>query len=306
METNHEDRWVAGQFATLNPQWQPDFAHGRQLLDAGLNKRTRSWLWMAATAAAAAAAVCLAVLAVPQTRAYAQQLWNRVVLNRIDVVRLDLSDLPLQAHMTMNGSQQKVQDLDEAERTAGFRPYLPAGVLQTAPALSTVGLMNLEQTIHVHDLEAALRKVGASDVQVPPEWEGVQLHAEIGPMVVADYGDDVQVLQAPPIGLSVPTGFPLEHFAEVAFRSLGVSVWEARALAQKFVANPGWLLDIPPDEPVNIQEVQLHTGRALLVEDFGDDGKVQRVTVMRSTAGRIYAVMANSRQMALKVADALP
>jgi hypothetical protein len=251
---------------------------------------------------AAAALICVATVAIPQTRAFAQQLWSHIVLKRVDVVRLDLSDLPLHSEITMSGMQQAARDLDEAEQQAGFRPYLPA---EGTPKLSTVPVMAFAQTIRVADLQAALRKVGANDVQVPAEWDGVQMHAMIGPMVAADYPGEVQILQSKPLELSIPAGFPLLRFAETAFRSLGVSVWEARALAQKFVANPGWFLDIPADEVVNIQELSLSNGPALLIEDFGDDGKVQRETVIRNTAERIYAVMTNDRQLAIRIAGEL-
>src|SRR5579863_5308765 len=72
METNHDDRWVAGQLALLDPEWRPDLAHGRSLLEEGLKKPARSSSWMVV---AAAAAVCIAAVALPQTRAFAQQLW---------------------------------------------------------------------------------------------------------------------------------------------------------------------------------------------------------------------------------------
>jgi len=308
MEPNHEDRWVAERLAMLEPEWQPDFAHGRKLLDEGFAKRTGSRRWM--VAAAAAAAMCVAAVALPQTRAFAQQLWYRVVLHRVDVVRLDLSDLPLHSEVSMKGPGEAARDVDDAERKAGFRPYLPAaGLLAAEPALTTVPRFDLAQTIHVRDLETALRKVGAGDVQVPAEWEGVQLRTAIGPMVAADYPDDVQVLQVRPIELSIPPGFALERFAEVAFRSLGVSVWEARALAQKFVANPAWFLDVPPDEVVHIQEVALRNGSALVIEDRDDEGRpwlVQRVTVIRTTPERIYAVCTKTRELAIRIAEALP
>ena len=31
MEINHEDGWVKERLAALEPQWNPDFARGRQL-----------------------------------------------------------------------------------------------------------------------------------------------------------------------------------------------------------------------------------------------------------------------------------
>jgi len=257
-------------------------------------------------AAAAAAAVCVAVLALPDTRALAQELWYRFVLNRVDVVRLDLSKLPLHMRATTNGLEQSVQNVDEAERNAGFKPYLPSPeVLGVNPGITVTGPIVMEQTIHVRDIESALAKVGASDVQVPAEWEGMQVRTEIGPLVVANYPDDVHIVQGLPIEFSISSGLVLEHFAEVAFRSIGVSLWEARAMAQKFAAHPAWLLDIPPDAVVNVQEVALRTGPALLIEDLDVKGVVKRATVTWSTSGRMYSVSSRSRELSTKIADAL-
>jgi hypothetical protein len=305
METNHEDLWVANRLATIEPQWSPNLARGRALLDARLAGRRHSWTWMAA--AAATAAVWVAVLALPGARALAQELWYRFVLNRVDVVRLDLSKLPLHMQVTTNGVEQSVQNLDEAERKIGFRPNLPSpGVLIANPGITVTGPIAVEQTIHVRDIESALGKVGASEVQVPAEWEGMQLRTEIGPMVAANYPDNVHILQARPIELSVPSGFALEHFAEVAFRSIGVSLWEARAMAQKFAAHPAWLLDIPPNAVVNVQEVALRAGPALLIEDLDEKGMVKRATVIWSTSERMYSVSSKNRELSVKIADDLP
>jgi len=70
-------------------------------------------------------------------------------------------------------------------------------------------------------------------------------------------------------------------FAEVAFQSFGVSSWEARDMARKFAADPAWLLDISPDSWVNVQEVELCAGRALLIEELDEKGAVKRATVIR-------------------------
>ena len=305
METNHEDRWIANRLATLEPHWSPNLARGRALLDSKLEKRHHSLTWIAV--AAASAAVCVAVLVPPGTRALAQELWYRFVLNRVDVVRLDLSKLPLQMQVTTNGLEQSVRDMGEAERKTGFSPYLPSpGVLHTNPSITITGPISVEQTIHVRDIESALVKVGASDVQVPAEWEGIQLRTQIGPIVELNYPGGVHILQERPIELSVASGFPLEHFAEVAFRSIGVSSWEAGAMAQRFAANPAWLIDLPPDAVVDIQEVSLQAGPAMLIEEVDDRGAVKRVTVVRCTSERMYSVSSGNRELSMKIADALP
>lgn len=305
METNHEDQWIANRLATIEPHWSPNLARGRALLDSKLENRHHCLTWIAV--AAASAAVCVAVLVPPGTRALAQELWYRFALRRIDVVRLDLSKLPLQMQVTTNGLEQSVRDMEEAERKTGLRPYLPSpGILHTNPAITITGPISVEQTIHVRDIESALVKVGAGDVEVPAEWEGLQLRTRIGPMVELNYPDRVHILQTRPIELSVASGFPLEHFAEVAFRSIGVSSWEARAMAQRFAANPAWLLDLPADAVVNIEEVPLHAGPAMLIEEVDDRGAVKLVTVVRSTSERMYSVSSGNRELSLKIANALP
>jgi hypothetical protein len=304
MERNDETRWVSDRLAKLDPAWKPDFGHGRELLDAGLARRKHSWPW---PALAAAAAVCAAVVVLPQTRALAQQLWVHYILNRVDVVRVDFSDLPLRAHVTASGPTQMAQDLDDAERKAGFRPHLPEpGVLPANPSVTVIGTISVEQTIRVGELQAALNKVGANDVHVPAGWEGIQLHAGIGPIVNLGYPDEVGILQARPIKVAVPAGFPLQFFAEVTFRSLGRSAPEAQSLAQRFVTNPAWLLGIPADEVASIEQVSLRKGAAMLIEEAKDDGSPGRVTVLRSTNERMFCVLTNSRQVALRIADALP
>jgi len=305
MERNHEAQWVAERLATLEPNWSPNLASGRALLACQLEKRHRSLTWIAV--ATATAAVCVVLVALPANRALAQQLWYRFILNRVQVVRLDLSKLPLRMQVTTSGLEQHARDMDEAERRAGFRPDLPTpGVLRTNPSITITGPISVEQTIHVRDLESALVKVGASDVQVPAEWEGVQLSTQIGPMVELNYPDRVRILQARPMKLSIASGFPLEHFTEVAFRSIGVSSWEARAMAQQFAGSPSWLVDLPPGAVVNIQEVSLHARPAMLIEEVDDRGAVERATVVRSTSERMYSASSGDRELSMKIADALP
>ena len=307
MEINQNELWVTERLALIEPEWQPDLARARDRLELTLQARLSPRIvspW--AIAAATVALTCIVFAAIPQTRAKAQELWAHFMVNRVDVVRLDLSDLPLESHVSMSTISQPARDLTEAEHIAGFQIHLPTGVLSSAPRVSVTGTMFLEQTIHVAKLETALRKLNTTDVTVAPEWDGVTLRAVIGPLVAADYPGEIEILQSPPISLTIPSGFPLERFAETAFRSIGVSERDAAPMAHKFAENPAWLLDIPPDEPVNVQELSLTSGPALLVEDFDDHGAVARDTVIRSTTTRIYSVASPNRDLSVKIANALP
>jgi len=64
---------------------------------------------------------------------------------------------------------------------------------------------------------------------------------------------------------------------ETRLRGLCAS-WEAEIMGRQFAAHPSWLLNIPPDETVNIQEVRLRGRSALLIEDPGENGKGERAT----------------------------
>jgi hypothetical protein len=307
MEPNRTDRWVADRLSALEPGWRPDFARGRKLLDAGLTRPPHPWRRSVGVVVPAAVVLGLIAVSIPQTRAFAQQLWYHLSLKRVDVVRVDFSEIPLHARVTVAGPPQAARDLEGSAQRAGFQPYLPSpAVLPANPSISTFGPVSVELTIHIGDLQAALDRVGARDVHVPSDWEGIQLRAVLGTIVNLGYPDDVGILQARSPELYVPAGFPLQRFAEVVFRSTGVSAPEARVLAQRFIGNPAWLFGIPADEIANVQEVSLPTGSALLVEEFGDDGKLERVTVFRSTNDRVYCVLANDRHLALRIAGALP
>jgi hypothetical protein len=304
MEKHSPSEWVAGRIQTLKPEWRPNPDWAKTRLTARLEERPSRRGWIVATAAAT---VMLAILvAAPQSRALARELWYRILLRSFDAVRVDLSRVPLSVSITSNDVQQTAATLEHAEQLAGFRPMLPPrGLLADSPAQTVVtSPISVRQVVRVRELEAGLAEAGANEVPVPAEWEGVTLQMSIGPLVIAEYNGEVQIVQAKPIELQVPADFPLEKFAEAAFRCAGMSWWQARAMGEKFAANPAWLLDIPEDEVVQIEEVPLRAGGGLLVEDPIEGGG-WRVTVLFSTADRIFAVSSGSREQSIRIANSL-
>ena len=305
IENNYNEHWVAQRLSSLNPQWQPDPVAARQLLNSRLEARPGAGNWIRI---AIPAAVCIiAVAAIPQTRAIAQGIWEKLILNRVQVVRVDLSRLPLRLHITENGIERSVNDADQAEQLAGFKPYLPSpGILNATPAMTVSGPMVMEQTIHVRDLESALDAAGATDVQVPAEWENVTLRSDVGRIVDAEYPGDIQISQMRPIEVSIPAGFPLERFAETAFRSVGLSWRDAQTLARDYAANPAWLVDVPAEQQASIQELALPAGPALLIQKFAATGSVERATILRASGERVYSVSSPEKALSVKIAESLP
>ena len=301
METNnHEDQWVSSRLAALTPEWNADLARGRVLWADKSHAPRHSSKWI--ISATVTAGICIAALLLPQTRAIAHELWDRLVLRRVEVVRVDLSQLPLRTQITTNGLERSVSGLWEAEQSAGFKPYLPSpSVLNQEPSWTVTGPVAVQQTIHVRDLESALVRLGATDVQVPPEWEGVTLQADIGPSVMAKYPGNLRIVQGKPVELRVPSGFALERFAEAAFRSIGVPWRQARAMGREFAAHPAWFIDIPASEAVRIETLELRNGPALLMESRGGNA-----VIVRSTDERVYFVSSPARELSSRIAADLP
>jgi hypothetical protein len=303
---SHPDntRWTAARLAAVAPTWEPDLVRARTLLrPQPPTARPRRALY----AAAAATAALIVAFVSPTSRALAQDLWYRWFVTRVAVVRVDLSKIPLDTSVRTDGLQQNVSSLAEAAAKAGFTPVLPpSNIAGGTPTLSIVGRIDVTQRIHTRALADALRREGATDVEVPAEWDGTTLRAVIGPLVAANYPGEVEVLQTVPIRLEMPAAFPLERFAEVSFRAGGLPPAEARQLAAEYARQPAWLLDVPKDEPVVVETVTLaNGGSALLIEDPGKSGG-ERATVIISRPTRLYTVSSPTRDLSLRIADALP
>ncbi len=304
MEAQNSGKWVAEQLALVEPAWEPEIARARLLVEERFAQRPRHPGWR--LAAASMAALALAVIAIPQSRALAHEVWFSLFLDRIEVVRVDLSDAPFRTNVIGSG-QRSVPGVREAAAEAGFRPLLPsAAAWPGTPSLAVVGAMTFEQTVHTAELKAALGRAGASDVVVPEQWNGMTIRASIGPIVTANYPGEIQILQAKPAQLFLPAGLALDRFAETALRSVGLSWWESRAVARRFAAQPSLLLGIPADEAAKIEEVRLRWGYGMLVEESNEDrGGIESVTLFFGTKERVFAMMSPSREECLRVADQL-
>jgi hypothetical protein len=227
-------------------------------------------------------------------------------VTRVAVVRMDLSKIPLDTSVRQFGGPLDAGSIADVAAKVGFTPVLPpAGVIADTPRLSIVDRIELTQTIRTAAFEQALAKVGATDLEMPAEWDGVRLRGVIGPALVATYADDVEIVQTPPIRLEMPAGFPLARFAEAAFRTAGLSWWEARKLGEEYAARPAVLMDLPADQLALVETVDMPAGRGVVVEE-PEDGDGARTTVILSGPSRIYTISSPSRALSLRLAGSLP
>jgi hypothetical protein len=312
-DNSHLSQWVQGRAALLAPpaDWEPDPRVARARLEARLRRRSaleRYWL----VGAVAALLLCAVLLVNPRTRALAQQLWQWIIVGRIEVVRVNFDSLPEDARslqgqlVNQPGPPQVVHDTEEAAQRAGFAPRLPRpGILSGTPRLSVLDSMSFGTLLRAADLQLALQKAGVSDEAIPREWDGAQLTLQIGATVMAEWHDVALIQGLPPV-LSTPPGFDLGAFATAVLRAVGMNRETARRFGHRMITAPALLLGIGTEDEVAIREVGLDTGPATLIEDFGDNGRLERVTVLWSVPDRVYVLSgAFSADLATAVANSI-
>ena len=233
------------------------------------------------------------MLALPWTRAFADRLWDRLTVSRVEVVQISGRDVApeVAAMFTFEDREPleplEVADVAEASRVAGFVPALPApAALAGRPRLGVVLTEMLSsRPVDVARLRAAVQSAGFADVAVPDAWDSARLTVEGGPAVVASYVDaSVQVIQARAFRMNVPPSLPLEEFMQLGFRLFGRDQKAARALAREIAANPAVVFHFP--EHHRVREVRLRAGRGIVVAD------VEGICFFWNTVERVFIVSA--------------
>jgi hypothetical protein len=297
----HDDPFVAHQLAALTPGWMPDTAHGRATLDLALRARQAP---RALVAAGVAALLLAGATLAPQVRTYAQDVWARWTLTRVEVVTSTIPGPFTTGSFSGGGTFSSQID---AERSAGFAFHLPpVSTAGQPPRFSVIESVAVEERIDVAALETALRQAGAFDVVVPPAWDGALIRAHVRNVVVAHYADGLTVTQAALPSLDVPVGIPLNDLATTIFRASGMPAEAARAAGLAYSIRPAWLLRVRAGEQEHVERLALRNGDAWLIADVAPDGQVGDVLLMRSNDARIYVVTSPNRERAIAVAQALP
>lgn len=309
---NSQSDWVANRLALLDPpeDWAPN-ADEAYLAFRRARPRTRTtWKWVAAAAAVFLAAVAL----FPPARAVAQRILQSIMLNRLEVIRVDVDALPsdVQAALTPNivtspGNGQAAASAADASTTVGFQVRLPkAGILSGSPNLATVEGMTAQLDLNVSALRRGLEHAGAKDMHVPPDWNGARIVVFVNRFVIASWPEDITLIQSRPVSLSAPPNVHFPALAEIGLRIVGVGREPAKRLAVRMGENPGLVLAIPQDEGARIREVALRSGTGTLLHSLGDDGSLQRTELIWGTSDRLYALSGNiTDELAIAIANSI-
>ncbi|HYP09365.1 MAG TPA: hypothetical protein VER03_24280 [Bryobacteraceae bacterium] len=276
------NEWTDAKLATLTPEWEPNTVRAR----ARLNSRSPMAMRPRRLRFAAALAAALVLVAMlPATRAVGQRIWDRLFLTGVTVVRVDPDALPwsLNIHIGQK-SPVRAETARAAAQAAGFTPMFPQEFGQS-PQLAVLGPITASVNLNARQLQEALDKAGASNVRARQEWDGVKLGIEVRPIVIAEYPGST-LMQMQPLTLDAPAGFAMSEFVEVAFRILGLGAGEASQMARQFAEHPTWFLGVPQEDAVQMREVRLDSGPAMLLEDFKEDGGKERTTLIWSIKDR--------------------
>ena len=314
------NRWIEDRLRVLDPPqtWEPAtgiaLARFRERAAAAEKPRRtftlsgRAWTWLTA-----ASLVCLILLLMPTTRAAAQRLWDVFFAERVEFVRLDIDKLPrslTEQRIRVNGANQEVASIEEAETYVSFMPRLPNGSLAAAaagkPRFQVSGAISLEVQVKVDELEAAARYARLFDVRFPRDWDGARIAVHSSPIVTADYMN-FQLIQAMPLAITTPPDFDLGAFTERVLRLGGMDASAARSFSTQMAAAPFALIAISLDEETTMRQVRLRAGEGTLVHDLTEDGGLQRTTLVWSTRDRLYAISSDlSDEEVIRIANAIP
>ena len=211
-----------------------------------------------------------------------------IKLKRFEIVRVDpagMNRLPPSLRAIFAEpvpDAEPVASLNEAATRAGFTPRLPKSA--TPLQIGVTDPVHADARIEIAALNQALRDGTVTNVTVPQDWDAVTIAIEQGRGVLADYGDFL-IVQAPPLTLNTPSGFPLDQFVEVLFRVVGINGPDARTLREKFAANPAVFFPIPIRYEMDIHEVRLNSGSGLLMQNAS---KIGDLALVWSTTDHIY------------------
>ena len=120
-----------------------------------------------------------------------------------------------------------------------------------------------------------------------------------------DY-NGVLLLQSLPFQLKKPADFDLELFYRIAFRTLGMSDGEARAMSVDAAMSPAYLTLVPKDEAELFTRFKTKTGTGVMISEVYGRGKI---AALWSGVDRLYALFPAegeiSKEFVLKLARAL-
>jgi hypothetical protein len=252
-----------------------------------------------------AAALVVGLLVLSATAGLAQQILRILHLNRVRVVRIDLSRVPeavLSLHarvIQQAGEPRAVANRETASRLAGFAPHLVRPMtLNGEPQLYVIDEQSYEQVFDAAKLTAILKESGNSNIALPSWIDGARLLVHVPKGVIATYGQcegplnpgpNCTVLAQVPAPLVIPSpNVNMPELMEFCLRLLGVSEGEAKRVVDATGGVPTALLGLPSDAK-SLEEIDLDGETGSLIR-YQAPSNPARYTLIWQRNGMLYSL----------------
>jgi hypothetical protein len=290
----------------------------------------------------AVAALLLAlIVAIPATRALADQVLNLFRVQQVTVVPVDFTGLEqlngngglgqqfselISNSITMKekpGAPVTASDAADASQKAGFTVRLPQN--ETSSGLSVQNEAAFDLTVERQKAQALLDEAGRSDLVLPQDIDGAVISVTVPASVRADYGmcpdpttearpsgsmgrnfPDCMILsEIPSPTVDAPANVDVAKLAQIGLEFTGMTSEQAQAFTQSVDWTSTLVVPIPKNA-ATYEQVQVDGVTGTLIQRPADDAP-QFVLVWVKN-GIVYSIggLGSNSQRAIDMANSLP
>lgn len=284
------------------------------------------------------------IVAVPQTRALADQLLNLFRVQQVTVIPVDFTGLKQLTGNDALGSQlselvssstnmtkkpgeaQQASDGTQASQMAGFNVRLPNGQVPTR--ISVAGSAAFTLTVDRHKAQALIDEAGRTDLVLPDSLDGAKIMVDIPASASIAFGncpqpqpdgtsggksqipgrqypDCVILAEIPSPSVNAPADVDVAQLAQIGLEFTGMSQEQAAA----YVSTVDWksTLVIPiPKNAATYRQVQIDGVTGTMIQRPADDFPQYALIWLKN--GIVYTIsgLGTNTQQAIDMANALP
>lgn len=337
----HRLAFLAASGQEAAPSAQSAFRHfqARKLSQKEIPMLKKIFASTVARYAVVAVLVLTAIVSIPATRAWADQILNLFRVEQVTVVPVDFSGLKqlngtlgqqvsdlVSSSITMKqkpGNPVAATDAADASQKAGFTVRLPQSATYTR--LDVQGGAAFDFTVDRQKAQALLDEAGRSDLLLPQDIDGAVVSVTVPNSIQADYGtcpdpaqadtartgsmgrnypDCVILSEIPSPTVNAPANVDVAQLAQIGLQFTGMTSEQAAA----FTKNVDWTstLVVPiPKNAATYQQVQVDGVTGTLIQRPVDDAP--QFLLMWVKNGIVYAIggMGSNSQQALDMANSL-
>jgi hypothetical protein len=291
---------------------------------------------------AAVAALLLAlIVAIPATRALADQVLNLFRVQQVTVVPVDFTGLQqlngngalgqqfsalISSSITMKEKPEApvtASDAADASQKAGFTVRLPQN--ETSSRLSVQNQAAFDVTVERQKAQALLDEAGRSDLVLPQDIDGAVISVTVPASVRSDYGTcpdptaearpsgsmarnfpDCMILsEIPSPTVDAPANVDVAKLAQIGLEFTGMTSEQAAAFTQSVDWTSTLVVPIPKNA-ATYEQVQVDGVTGTLIQRPADDAP--QFVLVWVKDGIVYSIggLGSDSQRAIDMANAMP